>query len=178
VRNAVVQQPNMFTGGVDAYSTTQVYYASVTRFPPDRQAEAARVRDLCISSHHTNPVWLEAQRDFFTRLSRIEHRGNMERIRLAGEQSRAYADEQARSSDQRMRTWEQRQASGDRLHAEEVRAIHGVEQWSDASGTVELNEGYKEAWSRPDGTYLLSNDPLFDPNVAFKENWSRMERPE
>jgi hypothetical protein len=37
---------------------------------------------------------------------------------------------------------------------------------------------YNEAWSRGDGTYILSNDALFDPNVAFQENWKRLQKTE
>jgi hypothetical protein len=57
-----------------------------------------------------------------------------------------------------------------------VQTIREVETWKDPNGTVELSAGYNEAWSRPDGTYILSNDPLFDPNVAFQENWDRMQK--
>ena len=52
-----------------------------------------------------------------------------------------------------------------------------METWNDEQGgRVELNAGYNEAWSRPDGTYILSNDPLFDPNVVLKENWTKLKK--
>jgi hypothetical protein len=52
-----------------------------------------------------------------------------------------------------------------------------VETWHDAGGSnVELSSGYNAAWSRPDGSYILSNDPLFDPNVALQENWKKLEK--
>ena len=35
---------------------------------------------------------------------------------------------------------------------------------------------YPDAWSRPDGTYILSNDPMFDPTVVFQENWQKLEK--
>jgi hypothetical protein len=41
---------------------------------------------------------------------------------------------------------------------------------------VELSSGYSNAWSKGDGSYLLSNNPAFDPNVAFNENWSRLKQ--
>jgi hypothetical protein len=43
-------------------------------------------------------------------------------------------------------------------------------------GKVELSAGYNEAWSKGYGAYILSNDPLFDPSVAFQENWSRLQK--
>jgi len=38
-----------------------------------------------------------------------------------------------------------------------------VETWKDTSGTVELSSGYGQAWSRGDGSYILSNSAGFDP---------------
>jgi hypothetical protein len=55
--------------------------------------------------------------------------------------------------------------------------IRGVDEWKDPSGgSIELSAGYSDAWSRPDGTYILSNDPNFDPRVVLQEDWQRMEK--
>lgn len=62
---------------------------------------------------------------------------------------------------------------------ESGRVLRGVEQWTDpATGDkLELTAGYNEAWSKSDGTYILSNDPLFDPNVVFQEDWKKLGKP-
>jgi hypothetical protein len=55
--------------------------------------------------------------------------------------------------------------------------LRGVDSWTDDSGNkVELSSGYTNAWSKGDGSYLLSNNPTFDPNVAFNESWSRLKQ--
>lgn len=176
VTNLVNQQPDLMTGGTTMFSSTSVFYTTVTRFPPERKDEAARMLALFTSSHRMNPVWTKARDDFFTRLGNIEHAGRMERIRLMGEQAQAYAKAQSDASDQRMRSWEQQQASNDRQHEQFVKSIREVETWSDGSnGRVELTSGYDHAWSRGDGSYILSNNPNFDPSSAFQDQqWKPM----
>lgn len=176
VTNIILRKPDYMSGSVTTMSSTAVIQNTLLRFPKGQRDEASKLLNMIITSHRTNPVWSKAHHDFMTRMSAIEHRGNMERIRLAGEQSKAYADAQSAASDQRMRNWENQQKADDRQHQAFVQTIREVETWKDPNGTVELSAGYNEAWSRPDGTYILSNDPLFDPNVAFQENWDRMQK--
>lgn len=57
--------------------------------------------------------------------------------------------------------------------------LRGVENYTDENGNkVELTSGYSNAWSKGDGTYLLSMDPSFDPNVELgdTQNWSRLNK--
>ena len=112
-----------------------------------------------------------------TRLGNSEHAGRMERLRLMGEQSAAYAVAQSEASDARMRSWEQLQASSDRQQTRFIQTIREVETWKDNSGSpVELSAGYSHGWSRPDGSYILTNNSLFDPAVALQQNWTRLEK--
>ncbi len=75
-------------------------------------------------------------------------------------------------------TWEYQQESRDRISEETGRVLQGVEQWTDPSTGehTDLTLGYNEAWSKGDGTYILSNDPLFDPSVVLQEDWKKMEK--
>jgi len=100
----------------------------------------------------------------------------MDRIRLMGEQARAYAQQRSEASDQQMRDWERSQASQDASHERFVKTIREVETWSDgANGRVELTSGYDHAWSRGDGSYILSNSPNFDPSSVFQDQqWKPM----
>ncbi len=60
--------------------------------------------------------------------------------------------------------WRDRQQSGDRQQQATVQAIRGVAPWRDAGGaTVELPDHYRHAWKLKDGSYLLTDDPNFDP---------------
>ena len=57
--------------------------------------------------------------------------------------------------------------------------LRGVDSWTDDGGNkVELTSGYSNAWSKGDGSYLLSNNPAFDPNVEFgdTQNWNRLKQ--
>lgn len=176
VSNMVNQQPDLMNGGMTMFSSTSVFYTVITRFPPDRKEEAERMRALFTSSHRMNPVWKKAKEDFLTQLGNIEHAGRMERIRLAGEQAQAYARAQSDASDRRMRSWEQQQAGNDHQHEQFVKTIREVETWNDGSnGRVELTSGYDHAWSRGDGSYILTNSPTFDPGSVFQDQaWKPM----
>lgn len=95
-----------------------------------------------------------------------------------GEQAQAYAKSQGEGSDRQMRNWERQQASNDQQHERAVKTIREVETWNDGSnGRVELTSGYDHAWSRGDGSYVLTNSPNFDPSSVFQDqNWKPMQQ--
>lgn len=175
--NMVMHQPDAFSGGTTMISST-VTIPFLMRFPAGRRAEGLKLFRMIMTSHRMNPVWTEAKNRFLTQLGNIEHRGRMERIHLMGEQARAYAREQSAASDQRMRDWENRQAAQERQHTNFVQAIREVESWRDPYGSnVELSSGYSNAWTRGDGSYILTNSPTFDPSSAFQDQqWKPMQR--
>ena len=176
VVNVTQRQPNYVGGGSTTFSSTMAT-AVLIRFPAGRRQEGTGLLAMIMASHRMNPTWQEAQSRFLTQLGNMEHAASMERIRLMGEQSRAYAEAQNVASEQRMRSWERRQESQDRQHKSFVQAIREVETWRDSNGSVELTAGYERAWSRGDGSYLLTNKPGFDPAAAFKDaQWRPMQR--
>lgn len=177
VTNIITDKPNMIDGGSVRFSTTSAFHQIVIRYKADREAEALKVFGTITTSARTNPIWLQAKSDFLTRLGNIEHAGRMERIRLMGEQSKAYAKQQSDAADERMRNWEKQQNSSDASQRRFIQTIREVETWKDSSGDpVELNAGYKYGWSKPDGTYILTDNSNFDPAVEFQQNWERMQK--
>jgi hypothetical protein len=63
------------------------------------------------------------------------------------------------------------------MHTSFVQTIREVETWRGADGRVELSSGYDQAWSRGDGSYIVSNSPTFDPRAAFQDqNWTELKR--
>ena len=178
VTNSITRKPDLFTGGMSSFSSTQVFYSTVTRFPAERKAEAEQVAAVITRSHRVNPVWKQAKENFLTQLGNMEHAGRMDRIRLMGEQAQAYAKSQGEGSDRQMRNWERQQASNDQQHERAVKTIREVETWNDGSnGRVELTSGYDHAWSRGDGSYVLTNSPNFDPSSVFQDqNWKPMQQ--
>lgn len=177
VSNSVNQSLGAYTGTSSGTASTMVNSPVFIRYSPEREAEALKVFGTVNSSFRANPVWLQARENFLTQLGNAEHAQRMERIRLMGEQSRAYAKAQSDASNARMRDWERSQASSDASHKSYIQTIREVETWKDGSGNaVELGSGYNYGWSKPDGSYILTNNSLFNPAVELKENWVKMQK--
>lgn len=174
----VVESPGTdYYGAPAGFATTSVFHQVYIRYPPEREAEALRMFGTILASHRMNPVWVQAKERFLTQLGNAEHAGRMERIRLMGEQATAYAKARSEAADASMRDWERRQASSDASQSRFIQTIREVESWKDANGSpVELGAGYSHAWSRPDGSIILTNSSIFDPAVELQQNWQRMEK--
>lgn len=178
VVNTITRKQNYLNGGTDVFSNTQVFYCVVMRYPKERKAEAEQMKAVITSSHRVNPIWTQAKDNFMTQLGNIEHAARMDKIRLMGEQSQAYAKSSSDAADRQMRNWERNQANNDTQHTQFIKAIREVETYDDgANGRVELNSGYDHAWSRGDGSYILSNSPNFDPSSVFQDQqWKEMRQ--
>lgn len=177
VSTIITDKPDIMSGGTTRFSTSSVFHHIQIRYKADREAEALKVFGTITTSFRTNPIWLQAKGDFLKRLGDIEHAGRMERIRLMGKQSEAYAKSASEAADSQMRSWERQQASSDASHRRFIQTIREVETWKDSSGSpVELNAGYKYGWSKPDGSYILTDDSLFNPRIELKENWEQMQK--
>lgn len=174
----IMTQSTDLNGMPNGTANTSVFLRAFIRYPPEREAEALKLWGTIGSSQRVNPIWKQAKEAFMTQLGNKEHAGRMERLRLQGEQSAAYARAQSDASDARMRNWERTQASSDASQSRFIQTIREVETWKDSSGTpVELNAGYSHGWSRPDGSYILTNNSNFDPAVELQQNWERMQKP-
>ena len=80
-------------------------------------------------------------------------------------------------SDNITRSWESQNGNTDKSSEWFSQYIRGVDNWTDeGGGKVELTSGYSNAWQKKDGSYILSNDPSFDPNVVLQESWSRLSK--
>ncbi|HEY9284956.1 MAG TPA: hypothetical protein VIP46_15995 [Pyrinomonadaceae bacterium] len=177
VQNAVNRGVGMFDGQPNGWSTTNIPLRAYIRYPPEREDEGIKLFQTFGATHRVNPVWQQAHQQFMTRLGNMEHAGRMERLRLQGEQSAAYARAQSEASDARMRDWERKQISSDASHDRFIQTVREVETWKDPNvGAVELSAGYQHGWSRPDGSVILTNNSLFDPAVELQQNWSRMQK--
>jgi hypothetical protein len=84
-----------------------------------------------------------------------------------------------------VRSWEARQnrnnaaGSTEEINSQFSQYLRGVDSWTDDNGNkVELTSGYSNAWSRSDGSYIMSNNPAFDPNVEVQgtQTWSRLRQ--
>lgn len=170
VDQTVMMMPNYLLGGMSGVYQCQSNFRLLVRYPAGRQEEAERIMGTAIASTRINPAWQQAVAQVFSNVAAVERTEAAKRAGL-------WRDAQNYTSDLQRRTWEDGQASRDRLNTEWGQVIRGVDEWKDPSGSsIELSAGYTEAWSRPDGTYILSNDPNFDPRVVLQEDWQRLEK--
>jgi hypothetical protein len=197
VLNVETVMQNAYTGEMQRITNSNASERSFLRFPAARREEAEQLLATIKSSYRTNPQWKAAVEGYFEQLRQHQDRMHHQQMRAIDEQtaamSRAHnqrmADIQAQGAantarhnermgamDQQMRSWERQQASQDRQHTQFVKTIREVETWNDGSnGRVELTSGYDHAWSRGDGTYVLTNSPSFDPSSVFQDqNWKPM----
>lgn len=197
VLNVISMMQNAYTGEMQQLTNSNASERSIMRFPANRRDEAERVLASIKSSYRTNPQWQEAVNGYFAQLrthaDRMHHQRmadidqqtaamtrshnqRMSDIQAQGAASTARHNERMGAMDQQMRSWEQQQSSQDRQHTQFIKTIREVETWNDGSnGRVELSSGYNHAWSRGDGSYILSNSPNFDPSSVFQDQqWKPM----
>ena len=99
-------------------------------------------------------------------------RQTLEQIRRRGEIRNQTMQDIAGMRDE---TWRSGQASQDRMQKDNVRTIREVQGYRDprSGGVVELPQYYQHAWQLRDGTYVLTDNPSFDPGrdigIAGKE---------
>ncbi|MDB5386177.1 MAG: hypothetical protein JWM11_1823 [Planctomycetaceae bacterium] len=69
-----------------------------------------------------------------------------------------------------------RQASQDRLAQNFSDTIRGVDRYTSPyeKYPIQLPSGYQNAWAGANGTYVLSNDAGYDPNVGSTTSWTLM----
>ncbi len=162
--------PNYMTGGQSAGYSCQATQKVSLRCPAGKEAEARKLLGTVMTSLRINPQWQQGVQQMVSNVAAMEQRETMKRAAIQRDAANYSADLQ-------QRTWEEGSASRDRIAEGWSQTLRGVETWRDAGGgSVELSSGYNEAWSKPDGTYILSNNPLFDPNVAFQEDWKKLEK--
>lgn len=190
---------DMYSGAMQEVSTSFTSERTYIRFPAARRDEAERILANTQTSIRTNPAWKQAvdgycaqlgrqqdaehrQRmaaiDAQTRANTAAHNQRMANIQAQGAANTAAYEQRMNGMDTQMRSWENQQASQDKQHTAFVQSIREVETWKDASGSpVEMSSGYDQAWSRGDGSYILSNKPGFDPSAVFQDqNWTEMKR--
>lgn len=198
VLNIVNNIPNPYTGGMQQSVQTLASERSFLRFPAARRKEAEQFVSTLRTSLRSNPQWRQALAAFNQNMREwrnqnhrqvmgqleanrqqmmASHQQRMADIQRQGAASTAAYNQRMTSMDQNMRAWESQQASSDRIQTAFVQSIRGVETWQGPNGKVELTTGYENAWTRGDGTFILSNKPGFDPASAFQDqSWQPLKR--
>ncbi|MEP7326892.1 MAG: hypothetical protein ABI836_13155 [Gemmatimonadota bacterium] len=132
-----------------------------------KAAEALR------QSIRSAPEWQSRMNQVMNERSRIamESNGQMAETnrRAAADRSAIIANTSREINEIQMGTWQNQNQSMDRTQRESIESIRGVETYNDPhyGGTVQLSNQYQNAWQLRDGSYVLTDDPNFDPARAL-----------
>jgi hypothetical protein len=143
------------------------------RAPKGRLDEATRVFQTMVNSTRPNLKWMNR----YVQLTQALTRAELQRIKAAGELSRYISQTHAEVSESMRRSYEERQASQDRIGKSWSQVTRGVDEYYDAreQKAVELPSGYGNAWVNGRGEYVVTDSLNFNPNVELGGDWRRLE---
>ncbi|HOX58651.1 MAG TPA: hypothetical protein P5205_20655 [Candidatus Paceibacterota bacterium] len=146
------------------------------RAPKGKLDQAAKVFETMIHSTRINLQWFSQ----YSQLVQALTQAQMNQIRAAGELSRYISRTSNEISDMMRQSYEQRQASQDRINQNWSQYMRGVDEYRDpvAGRPVELPSGYQNAWVNGSGEYIVTDSANFNPNVELDGNWQKLERKE
>ncbi len=186
--NGYVSMQNRYTGTFNTFYTGNASTRILFSFPDDQKELAKQIFTTAISSIRTNPEWKNTTDNYWKTMREESRRITADKVAMLDRQTqeianRAIANGNSRLAalDNQMRSWESKPSSNDNSTANFVKAIREVENFTDASGTVEVPSGYNQVWNSNDGsgTYIMSNNPNFDPSSAFQDQrWQQMQKVE
>lgn len=162
-------------GGMSNNWQCYVSMRVVIKYAAGNQAKARNIMSVFFSSARINPAWASALQQYFAAVTRNAQDETWKQVQMSRQA-------QQEISDNITRNWERNNtASGNSsdYNTQFGQYLRGVDSWTDANGNnIELSTGYSNAWSGKDGSYILSNDPSFDPNVSLSDTqgWERMKR--
>ncbi len=163
-------------GGMTSSYYSYVSLRLVLKYEPGNETMARKIMSTFFSSARMNPTWSEAVQRFFYTIGKGAQDEGWKQIQISHQAQQEIGENIVRS-------WEARNNSNnttkgiDDVNSQFSQYLRGVDSWTDDNGSkVELTSGYSNAWSRSDGSYIMSNNPAFDPNVTFNEDWKRLNK--
>jgi hypothetical protein len=139
-----------------------------------RLAEANKIAETMIHSTRPSLQWFAK----YVQLVQALTEAQMNQIRAAGELSRYISRTNNEISAMMTKSYEDRQASQDRINSNWSQYMRGVDEYHDpiAGRPVELPSGYNNAWVNRSGEYVVTDSQLFNPNVELGGNWQKLEK--
>lgn len=175
VMQTITTTPNAQGYGMANTYQSYVSMRIVMKYKSGNEQMARKIFGTFLSSSRVNPQWSSAVQAIFANI------GRNAQIQL-GQQIEIARQAQEEISNNIIRNWESSHSktsenSGGVSPDQFGQYIRGVDSWADESGNkIELTSGYSNAWSKGDGTYILTDNPAFDPNVSFNESWNRLSK--
>lgn len=135
--------------------------------------QATSLFQTMIHSSRVNLQWFNKYAQLVQSLTQAQ----MNQIRAAGELSRYISQTSSEISDMIRQSYEQRQASQDRINKNWSQYMRGVDEYFDpaAGRPVELPSGYKYAWANANGEYIVTDNANFNPNIELNGAWQQLE---
>jgi hypothetical protein len=175
-----IMQTIVTMGGTQGQTanTYQCYVSMrmVLKYKSGNEAMARKIMSTFFSSTRLNPTWWKGIQQFFTQVGMDAQQQTWNHI----QEVHAVQEQQGNNI---IRNWETQNNTSDNSATKDTdgfgQYLRGVENYTDESGNkVELTSGYSNAWSKSDGTYLLSTNSSFDPNVELggTQSWSRLNK--
>jgi hypothetical protein len=131
-------------------------------------------------SIHSAPEWQSRMTQAMNERNRVRNESNRQiaetNRRAAADRSAIIANTARDINEIQMGTWQSTNQSMDRTQRESIESIRGVETYNDPhyGGTVQLSNQYQHAWQLTDGSYILTDDPNFDPSRALNLQGQRL----
>jgi hypothetical protein len=146
------------------------------KYTSGNEVMARKIMSTFFSTTRLNPTWFNGIQKFFTQVGIDAQNQTWKHI----QEIHAVQEQQGNNI---IRSWEEKNDASTAAYAKDSdgfgQYLRGVENWTDADGNkVELTSGYSNAWSKSDGSYIMSNNPAFDPNVELGDiqSWERMKQ--
>lgn len=126
---------------------------------------------MMIASVRPNPQYIAAVSQFMRNINQTNMQGAADRHRIWQQ-----ANQEINAIQQQ--TYRERQQVQDLIAEQFGQLIRGVESYVDprTQERIELNAGYKNAWTNAKGEYLLSESASFNPNVELQEDWRPLQK--
>ncbi len=163
----------LFSGSAELTSW-YVNYAITVRAPKGQLDASAGVISTVIASRTTTPQWEATYR----LVQQLFNQGIQQQMADTVAFGETLARHRAESAALQEQVTQERLASQDRIAELRRETLGGVETYVDPvnGGLVQLPVGWNDYWVNPQGGYLTSDQPGFDPNTLNQGFWQRLER--
>lgn len=145
-----------------------------TRAPKGKQTEADKLFSVMLNSFKFNLHWFNCYHQFVQHLTQYV----LQDIYNAGVISTIISNAFNHVSDTVRRSYENQQASNDRVFRGISESIRGVNSFYDPykGYSVQIPNEYRYVYANPLGEYVMTDNPNFNPNVGSNLNWTILNR--
>lgn len=173
IMQTIVTMPGT-QGGIASNIQCYAGMRIILKYKAGNNAMARKIMSTFFSSTRLNPQWFSGVQAFYAAVTSNAQNQLWKQIQIAQKAQQEIGNNIIRS-------WEAKNTPANGTTKTDTdgfgQYLRGVENYTDENGNkIELTSGYTNAWSKGDGRYLMSNNPAFDPNVTFNEDWKRLNK--